>query len=469
MWQKVVILRSQNSFMALNTTFTELGTKPIGSLLIKYATPAVIAMTASSLYNIIDAIFIGQGVGALAIAGISLTFPVMQLTAAFGSMIGVGASTLLSVKLGEKDYGSARKILGNVLIMNIIMGIVIGIVMEIFINPILFFFGASDATVSYARDFMRVILAGNVVTHIYMGLNALLRSASHPREAMLATIYTVLINLCLAPLFIYVFHWGIQGAAWATVLSQAVVLCWQFKLFSNPEEFLHFQKGIYRLNSKIVKQSVAIGMSPFLINLCGCFITIVFNYQLTHYGGDFEIASYGIVNRLGFFFFMIIIGLNQGMQPIAGYNFGARNFSRINEVLIQAIFIATVICIVAFIIGFFFPAIFARAFTTDAQLIARVAHDMPIYFITYPIIGFQIVTTSFFQSIGVVKKSIFLSLSRQLIFLLPLLLVLPHFYGIDGIWAAIPCADVLSTFTTAYLLYQQIKNFKKKDKISIYG
>src|SRR5574344_12255 len=398
--------------MAVSSAITELGTKPIGSLLIKYATPAVIAMTASSLYNIIDAIFIGQGVGPLAIAGISLTFPVMQLTAAFGAMVGVGASTLLSVRLGEKDYGSARHILGNVLMMNIIMGLVIGLLMEIFINPILYFFGAGEATVTYARDCMRIILAGNVITHIYMGLNALLRSASHPREAMLATIYTVLINLCLAPLFIYAFKWGIRGAALATVLSQTIVLCWQFKLFSNPNEFLHFQKGIYRLNSKIVRQSIAIGLSPFLINLCGCLITVIFNWQLTHYGGDFEVASYGIVNRLGFFFFMIIIGLNQGMQPISGYSFGARNFDRLNEVLLKAILIATVICIVAFISGFFFPSLCARAFTTDSSLIARASHDMPIYFITYPIIGFQIVTTSFFQSIGIVKTSIFLSLSR---------------------------------------------------------
>jgi putative MATE family efflux protein len=456
--------------MTSTTSFTELGSKPIGSLLLKYATPAVIAMTASSLYNIIDAIFIGQGVGPLAIAGISLTFPVMQLTAAFGAMVGVGASTLLSVKLGEKDYDSARKILGNVLVMNIIMGIVIGVLMEIFINPILYFFGASTDTVTYARDFMRIILAGNVITHLYMGLNALLRSSSHPREAMMATIYTVLINLVLAPTFIYYCHWGIKGAAWATVISQTAVLLWQFKLFSNKHEFLHFQKGTYRLNRHIVTSSLAIGLSPFLINLCGCLITVVFNWSLTRYGGDLEIASYGIVNRLGFLFFMIIVGLNQGMQPIAGYNFGARNFDRLNKVLIQTILVATVVCVAGFILGVFFPAASARLFTTDEELIRRAGHDMPIYFITYPIIGFQVVTTSFFQCIGVVKKSIFLSLSRQLIFLLPLLIILPQAgFGVDGVWYSIPCADVLATFTTAYMLYDLIKKFKRKDKIAIHG
>lgn len=456
--------------MTSTTSFTELGSQPIGSLLLKYATPAVIAMTASSLYNIIDAVFIGQGVGPLAIAGISLTFPVMQLTAAFGAMVGVGASTLLSVKLGEKDYDNARKILGNVLVMNIIMGIVIGFLMELFINPILYFFGASDDTVSYGRDFMRIILAGNVVTHLYMGLNALLRSSSHPREAMMATIYTVLINLVLAPLFIYSFHWGIKGAAWATVISQTLVLFWQFKLFNNKNEFLHFQKGTYRLDRHIVTSSLAIGLSPFLINLCGCMITVVFNWSLARYGGDLEIASYGIVNRLGFLFFMIIIGLNQGMQPIAGYNFGARHFERLNEVLIKTILVATVVCIVGFLLGVFLPEISARLFTTDQELIRRAAHDMPIYFITYPIIGFQVVTTSFFQCIGVVKKSIFLSLSRQLIFLLPLLIILPQAgFGVDGVWYAIPCSDILATFITAYMLYDQIKKFKRKDKIAIHG
>ena len=288
--------------MAVNTSFLELGNEPIGKLLLKYATPAVIAMTASSLYNIIDAIFIGQGVGAMAIAGISLTFPVMQLTAAFGAMVGVGASTLLSVKLGEKDYDCARKILGNVVTMNVLMGLGIGILMLIFLNPILFFFGASNETVNYARDFMRIILAGNVVTHLYLGLNALLRSSSHPREAMMATIYTVLINVVLAPLFIYVFHWGISGAALATVISQTAILLWQFKLFSNKNEFLHFQRGTYHLDKRVVLPSLSIGISPFLINLCACMVVIVINWGLSRYGGDLEIASYGIANRLGFFF-----------------------------------------------------------------------------------------------------------------------------------------------------------------------
>ena len=447
----------------LRQTFTELGTEPVGRLLLKYATPAIIAMTAASLYNIIDAIFIGQGVSALAIAGISLTFPVMQLTQAFGSMVGVGASTLLSVKLGERDYSTARNILGNVLTLNILMGLGIGLVMLLFINPILRFFGAGDETLQYAREFMQVILLGNVITHIYLGLNAMLRSAAHPREAMMATIYTVLLNLVFAPLFIYAFHWGIRGAALATVLSQAIVLIWQFHILNNRQEFLHFQRGTYRLRRRIVAGSLTIGLSPFLISLCGCLITVVFNWQLTRIGGDMEMASYGIVNRIGFMFVMVIVGLNQGMQPIAGYNYGARLIPRLRQVLQKAILVATIVCMAGFAIGMCIPALTARAFTTDADLIRRVAHDMPIFFCTFPIIGFQIVTTSFFQSIGIVKKSIFLSLSRQLIFVLPGLLLFPLWMGADGVWWSIPVADMLATFTTLVLLLHQIRVFKRQD------
>ena len=449
--------------MPVSTSITELGTKPIGSLLVKYATPAVIAMTAASLYNIVDAIFIGQGVGPLAIAGVSLSFPVMQLTAAFGSMVGVGASTLMSVKLGEKDYGTARKILGNVLVLNIIMGLSIGFLMQLFINPILFFFGASPATVNYARDFMTIILAGNVVTHLYMGLNALLRSAGHPRNAMKATITTVLINLMLAPLFIYVFNWGIRGAALATVSSQTLVLMWQFKLFSNKDEFIHFERGTYRLNRNIVISALSIGMSPFLMNLCGCSVTVFFNWSLSHYGGDLDIAAYGISNRLAFLFAMIVVGLNQGMQPIAGYNYGARKHDRLREILLKTIFAATIVVVCGFLLSVFIPHLCARAFTKDIQLVDISAHAIRIMFVTFPIVGFQMVTTNFFQCIGKVKISIFLSLTRQLLFLIPLIYLLPKAFGLNGVWYSVPAADTLSTFLTAFFLYKTLVEFKMKN------
>ena len=270
-------------------TPTALGTEKIGKLLMQYAIPAIIAMTASSLYNMVDSIFIGHGVGAMAISGLALTFPLMNLAAAFGSLVGVGAATLVSVKLGQKDYDTAQRVLGNVLVLNIIIGLAFTVLTLIFLDPILYFFGGSEATVGYARDYMVVILWGNVITHLYLGLNAVLRSAGHPQKAMYATIATVVINTILDPIFIYGFGWGIQGAAIATITAQVIALLWQFKLFSNKDELLHFHKGIFRLKKKIVFDSLAIGMAPFLMNLAACFIVILINKGLKQHGGDLAI------------------------------------------------------------------------------------------------------------------------------------------------------------------------------------
>lgn len=306
--------------MAGLKTPTALGTENIGKLLMQYAVPAIIAMTASSLYNMVDSIFIGHGVGPLAISGLALTFPLMNLAAAFGSLVGVGAATLVSVKLGQKDYDTAQRVLGNVLVLNILLGVAFTLVVMPFLDPILYFFGGSDATVPYARDYMEIILIGNAVTHLYLGLNSVLRSAGHPQKAMYATVATVIINTILDPVFIYGFGWGIRGAAIATILAQIIALVWQLKLFSNRDELLHFHRGIFRLKRKIVFDSLAIGMSPFLMNIAACFIVILINQGLKRYGGDLAIGAFGIVNRLVYIVVMIVMGLNQGMQPIAGYN-----------------------------------------------------------------------------------------------------------------------------------------------------
>lgn len=334
--------------------FNELGEKPIGRLLCDYAFPAIVAMAASSVYNIIDGIFIGQGVGAEAIMGLALTGPVMSLTAAFGAMVGVGASTLMSVRLGQRDYDTAKLILGNVVLMGAIMGISLAVILQIFLSPILRFFGASDVTLPYAHDFMTIILSGNVITHLYLGLNALLRSTNRPRKAMYATFGTVIINCILAPIFIFVFDWGIRGAAAATVSAQTIMLMWQIRLFSNKSDFIHFERKLIRLQRKIVKESLLIGLPPFLINLCACLVAITVTRSMTQYGGDVSVGAFGIVNRLSLFIVMICIGLNQGMQPIAGYNFGARKYDRLMQVLKLAILVATCITTTGFVIGTFF-------------------------------------------------------------------------------------------------------------------
>ena len=445
----------------------ELGTERVRKLLIQYAVPAIIAMTASSLYNMVDSIFIGHGVGPLAISGLALTFPLMNLAAAFGSLVGVGAATLISMRLGQRDYETAGTVLGNVVVLNLIIGVTFGAVALLFLDPILYFFGASADTISYAREYMTVILAGNVVTHMYLGLNAVLRASGHPRKSMYATVTTVVINTALDPLFIYVFGWGIRGAAVATILAQAISLVWQFRILSDKSELLHFRRGIYRLRKSLVGDILAIGMSPFLMNLAACFIVILINRSLATYGGDLSIGAYGIVNRLGFFFVMIVMGINQGMQPIAGYNYGSRQYGRVLQVLRLTIMGATCITTLGFLIGELMPRAVVSLFTTDRELIRLSCEGMRIAFACFPIIGFQMAATNFFQSIGMASKAIIMSLSRQLLFLLPCLLVLPPLFdnytewnGSWGVWCAMPVSDFLASVVAFFMLMHQLRKFK---------
>lgn len=447
--------------MKVTGTPIELGTENIGKLLKQYAIPAIIAMIASSLYNITDSIFIGHGVGPLAISGLAITFPLMNLAAAFGSLVGAGAATLLSVRLGQKDYTTANSILGNVFIMNLFIGISFTIISLLFLDPILYFFGASEKTLPYAHDFMVIILSGNVITHMYLGLNSMLRSSGKPRQSMYATIFTVLINLVLNPLFIFVFNWGIRGSAIATVISQTSVLIWQIYLFCDKNNFIHIQKGIFKLNKYIVKDSLSIGMSPFLMNAAASVIVIIINQGLLKYGGDLAVGAYGIVNRIAFLFVTIVLGLNQGMQPIAGYNFGAKLYPRVTQVLKKTILGATLVMCTGFLIVESVPHAVASIFTTDKELIDIASLGLRMVFICYPIVGFQIVTSTFFQSIGMAQKAIILSLTRQILFLIPFLLILPKFFGIAGIWLSMPLADFFATILAAIMLYKQYKEFNR--------
>ena len=446
--------------MATKRNATELGTQPIGKLLMQYAIPAIIAMTASSIYNMVDSIFIGQGVGPLAISGLAITFPFMNLGAAFGAMVGVGASTLISVKLGQRDYDTAQTVLGNVITLNLIIGIAFSIITLMFLDPILYFFGASADTIGYARDYMLIILTGNVFSHMYFGLNAVLRASGHPQKAMYATINTVVINTLLDPLFIYVFDWGIRGAAIATIIAQVISLIWQFKILTDKNELLHLRRGIYHLQSKIVKNIIAIGLSPFCMNVASCFIVIFINKGLKEYDGDLAIGAYGIVNRLVFICVMIVMGITQGMQPIAGYNYGAQQFDRVTRVLKLSIYGATAMTTLTFLVGELLPDVAVRLFTTNEGLISRAAEGFRIVVLFFPIVGFQMVTSNFFQSIGMANKAIFLSLTRQLLFLLPCLIILPTFMGAAGIWWSMPISDLTASLVAGVLLYKQFQNFK---------
>lgn len=447
----------------------ELGTKPVGKLLMQYSIPAIIAMTAASLYNMVDSIFIGQGVGPMAISGLAITFPFMNLTAAFGAAIGVGASTCISVKLGQRDYSSANRILGNTFTLNLIVGIAIGIICLLFLDPILRFFGASNQTIVYARDYMEVILAGNVFSHMYFGLNAVLRSASKPRHAMFATIFTVVINTLLDPIFIYTFQLGIRGAAYATILSQILALIWQMKLFSNKKELIRFTSGTYRLQKDLVRNIIGIGMSPFAMNVCACIVVIFINKGFVAYGGDLAVGAYGIDNRVAFFFIMITMGVTQGMQPIAGYNYGSQQLDRLMKVLRYSVYAGVAVMTTGFLVAMFLPELCVRMFTSDETLIAMAVRGIRIDMAAFPVVGYQMVVTNFFQSIGKAKISMFLSLSRQLLFLIPLLIVLPPQLGVDGVWLSLPVSDVIAAIVAAVMMFIYMKKFNRQHKELSYG
>ena len=450
---------------------SELGTRPVGELLRQYALPSIIAMLAASLYNIVDSIFIGHGVDAMALSGLAVTFPLMNISTAFGAMVGMGSSTLISVKLGQKDYKIAQQILGNAVVMNIGMGVVFAIVSLLFLDPILYFFGASESSISYAREYMQIILIGNVITHMYFGFNALLRAMGHPKMAMKATILTVILNTVLDPLFIFdtinlgfvQFNgagWGIRGAAIATVLSQCTSLAWQVRVMSDKRELIHFKRGIYRLKSYIVKEVLTIGLSPCLMNLASCFVVIFINRGLANYGGDYAVGAYGIVHKMTFIFVMIVMGFQQAMQPIAGYNYGAKAYDRVTKVLKITIALATGVTTLAFLIGEFCPGVVARIFTSDEQMIEMAVVGMRYNCLLFPIVGFQMVTGSFFQSIAQPGKSIFLSLSRQLLFLVPFILIFPRFWGINGVWISLPASDFVSSIFSACLLGHYFRKHK---------
>ena len=457
---------------ANNSIPTELGTERIGKLLKQYALPAIIAQTASSLYNMVDSIFIGQGVGPLAISGLAVTFPLMNLSTAFGTLVGAGAATMLSVLLGQKNYKAANKVLGNVVSLNVIIGLIFMAVTLIFIDPILYFFGASENTLPYAKEYISIILIGNVITHLYFGLNAAMRSSGFPKKAMMLTIFTVAFNTVLDPIFIFAFDLGIAGAAWATVLAQTVAMILVMAHFSNRKRAFHFEKGIFKLDLRVAKDSLVIGMGPFLMNAAACLVTLFINQQLRDYSGDLGIGAYGICNRFIFMFIMICMGLNQGMQPIAGYNYGARQYSRVKEVFYQTAKLATIVTTICFAIGMFIPKLAAGIFTHDEALLEMSAEGMRLLVIGFPIVGYQMIGTNFFQSLGMVKKSVILSLSRQILFLLPLLYALPLWHGANGVWLSFPVSDVLSALLTAILLRRLFSKFNKLkdgDEPSILG
>ena len=445
--------------MSANNATQSLGTDSIGRLLFQYSLPAIIATAASSIYNVVDRIFIGQGVGPYAISGLALTLPLLNFFAAFGAMIGVGASTMVSIYMGQRNDEDAMHTLGNAFILNIILSIITSIFGYIFLDDILMSMGASEMTLPYAREFMEIALIGNLLIHIYLGLNHIMRASGFPQKSMYITLTTVAINITLAPIYIFVFHWGIRGAALATLCGQLVGTIIVLRHFLRHDNPLHFAPGCFKLKGKIVSNILSIGLPNFAMLLCASMVAMIMNRSLGKYGGDFAIGAFGIINSLLNLIAMVVAGFTQGMQPIAGFNFGARNLDRVKQVFKLTLVCGSSVTIFGFVTSELFPRFIASLFTTDAQLIELAAHGLRIALAAFAIVGIQMVTSNFFQSIGRPKIALVLSMTRQLIFLIPALLILPRIggLGLTGVWLSMPVSDTLAAITTICTLIYFVK------------
>lgn len=445
------------------TVTNRLATEKIGKLIWEYSLPAIVGTVVMSLYNIVDRIFIGQGVGPLAISGLALTFPFMILLMAFGMLIGAGAASRISITLGENNIEKAEKILANAFTLTFIISGSVIILSYIFMHDLLRVFGGTEKTIQYAEDFMRIIIPGGILSALSFGFNNIMRASGYPKKAMYTMIICAVLNAILDPIFIFGFHLGIQGAAIATNISYLVGTVWVLHHFTQAKSTIRFHRKNFRLEKEIVKSIISIGMSPFSMQLATCFVVILVNTTLIHYGGDLAIGAYGIINSVNTLIVMIIIGLNQGTQPIIGFNFGAKLYDRMFRTLKQAVIIGSSLTTLGFIIGMFLPSVITSFFTRDIELQAIATKGLRISVILFPIIGSQIVITNFFQSIGRAKISIFLSLTRQFLFLIPCLLILPRFLGLTGAWTAMPVSDGLSAIVASVTLYYFIRKAKHKN------
>lgn len=446
-----------------------LGSSSITKLLVQYSVPAIIAMLATSLYNIIDSIFIGHGVGAMAIAGLAITFPLMNLVVAFCTLIAVGGATVSSIFLGQKNLSRATDVVNNVMLMCFIHAVVFGGLTLIFLDEILYFFGATPQTITYARNFMRVILLGTPLTYVFLGLNNIMRATGYPKKAMISALLSVAVNVVLAPIFIFHFKWGLEGAAGATLCAQGCACVWVVYHFVTKKSIVHFDLKRRWFVPSLIKKMYGIGMSPFLMNCTACFVVVFLNKSLLEAAGPLgndSVGAYGIINRTTMFFVMIVFGVTQGMQPILGYNFGAGDWTRVKQTLYKGIWVGAAITACGWLITEIFPDAISSLFTTDTTMITIAREGFRIYFICYPVVGAQIVIQNFFQSVGHPAPSIFLSLTRQLIFLLPFLIFLPKIFGVDGVWMSMAGSDILAFLVSLVTIIIWIHRINRRYRLT---
>lgn len=432
-----------------------LESQPIGKLLLSYALPAVVGMVAASLYNIVDRIFIGQGVGAMAISGLTLTFPLMAVVTAVGTLVGVGAAARTSILLGMKKVERAKNILGNAVVLTFILSAITITFSMLYLDDILRLFGGSDQTIPYAKDYLKIVIPGTILMNLSYSFSNIMRASGFPKKSMFAMLIGVGINVILDPIFIFGLGWGIRGAAIATVISMAVSATYVASHFFNKKHPIHLTSKALRLKKYIILQIVSIGMAPFLMNLAASFVNVAMNHHLVRYGGDLAMGAYGIIGGYAMFLVMLTMGLCQGMQPIVGYSYGARKYKRMKDALLLTLKVATGVMIVGFVLGQLIPTTLIRAFTTDPELMAIASQGLRIVFLMLPVVGFQIVVSVFFQSISKAKTAAFIGLTRQVLFLIPLLFILSHFFGLKGVWFALPCSDISAALLALFFLYSE--------------
>lgn len=443
--------------------YRQLQAAPIGKLLLQYSIPAIINMAVVSLYNLIDSVFIGNGVGALAISGLAVTFPIMNCIIAFNTLIGIGGTTLTSISLGRGQYEKATDILHNVVILGIVISFLTGWIIFLNLDVILYFFGASKSILPYAREYIVIMLFANPITFLFLSLNNLLRGNGYPRKSLESTLITVGLNLILTPLFIFVLKLGIKGASISTVLSQIVGLVWVVRLFCVKSNKVHFQRKCFKFKFQLSGEIMKLGTPPFILNLCTASITIALINRMGFYGGDFAVGAYGIVSRIYMLFSMVIIGLSIGMQPIIGYNFGAGLTDRVVKTLNRGLTVAFIFMVSMFLISEIVTVPIIHLFSDETSLNDMAIVGLRICAWTFPVMAVQTTLTNFFQSIGKPKTSIILSLIRQLVFLIPLIFVLPEIFnlGLNGIWMSIPCADTIACIVTVFVYFKYRQQSKK--------
>lgn len=435
----------------------DLRTTSIPRLLWYYSLPSLIGTLTNALYNVIDRVYIGQGVGAMAISGMALTFPIMNLLGAFGMLVGQGAAARVSLFLGEGNYRRANIILSNTLLLTLCFYLLVSSLSFIFLDQILAAFGGSEQTIPYARQYMRIIIPGHIFTSLSYAFTNIMRASGHPRYAMYTLVIGALLNVAIDPIFIFALDMGIQGAAYATVISMFVSMVWVMRFYFRKDHTLHFSSDTFRIDLPTIRSILSIGLSPFLLHVSTSLVNLLMNHTLLTYGGDYAIGAFGIITSFTTLVVMSIIGLSQGMQPIIGYNYGAGQHKRVQHTLKLCIIVATIITSVGWIVGLTVPERVARCFSSDADLIAITSHGLRIYICTFVVVGFHIVVTNYFQSIGRAWVSIMLSVSRQILILIPFILLLPPYFGLNGAWMAQPTSNILSAIIAAFILWRNQK------------